>query len=72
MSASSVRGALPSLRSRPSPRGMHAGRVRAVRIALTQTVTRWRDELRAAERHLADAVEAHSALDIELYTDAVE
>ncbi len=47
-------------------------RTRAVRIALTQTVLRWRDELAAAERHIADAAEAGAPFDVELYTDAAE
>ncbi len=47
-------------------------RTRAIRIALTQTVLRWRDELAAAERRIADAAEAGAAFDVELYTDAAE
>ena len=47
-------------------------RALTVRMALTETLLRWRRDLTAAELALTDAIEADAAESIEPLTDSVE
>ena len=47
-------------------------RALTVRMALTETLLRWRRELTAAQQHLNDAIEGDAAEFIEPLTDLVE